>query len=192
MKSAANKRGKVTPEHKAEAARLLKIWLREKPRLADAGYGTQEAFGSKFKIGNQSAVGFFLNGKSALSLKAAIGFANGLQCDIKEFSPRLGAMLAPDEADEADEAALKLKDAPALSPQATRLAHLLDEIPDPGVKSRAYILCAALAEAARAGQWENVLSVLREAAPAPLPVQPSEPLRQHQAQQSGGVRAKQA
>ena len=186
MQPASDKRGKVTQLHKVEAARLLKIWLQEKPRLAAAGYGTQEAFGSKFKIGNQSAVGFFLNGKSALSLKAAIGFANGLQCDIKDFSPRLDAMLARGDA------APMREDAPAQSPQAARLAHLIDEISDPDVKSRAYILCAALAEAARAGQWENVLSVLREVSLAPPPVQPTEQQHQHPKPQSGAAREKRA
>lgn len=90
----SNRAGKVTPENKQEAERLKAIWLREQPRLMAMGFGTQETFGAEFDVGNQSAVGFFLNGKTALSLKAARGFARGLQCKIEDFSPRLAQLIA--------------------------------------------------------------------------------------------------
>lgn len=48
-------------------------------------------FGEQFEIGNQSAVGQFLRGEAALSLKAAKGFALGLGCPISAFSKRLAA-----------------------------------------------------------------------------------------------------
>lgn len=88
-----DKRGKVTDENRAEAAALRAIWMRELPRLRDEGIGTQERFGQQFEIGNQAAVGFFLNGKTALSLKAALGFAKGLRCSVADFSQRLARHL---------------------------------------------------------------------------------------------------
>lgn len=90
-----HRRGKITAEHIAEARRLRDLWNRTKAARAAAGVGTQESFGQAFDIGNQAAVGFFLNGRTALSLKAARGFARGLQCSVDEFSPRLAAQLTP-------------------------------------------------------------------------------------------------
>jgi hypothetical protein len=58
------------------------------------GVATQAAFGEAYDIGNQAAVGFFLNGQTALSLKAARGFALGLGVQIDAFSPRLAEMAA--------------------------------------------------------------------------------------------------
>lgn len=89
-----SKKAKVTDEHRAESARLKEIWEREKPRLKALGFGTQESFGQEFGIGNQAAVGFFLNGESAISLKAAAAFARGLGCSVSDFSPRLAALMA--------------------------------------------------------------------------------------------------
>lgn len=71
----------VTDVHRAEARALREIWDRHKPNQAE--------FGREFGIGGQTAVSNFLRGKSALSMKAATGFATGLGCDIGEFSPRL-------------------------------------------------------------------------------------------------------
>lgn len=73
----------ITSEHFLEAQRLRKIWD-ETPNKP-----SQVVFGEKFSIGNQSAVGQFLNGKLPLSMKAAVGFAKGLGCNISDFSPRL-------------------------------------------------------------------------------------------------------
>jgi hypothetical protein len=89
----ASKQSKVTDEHRHEAALLREIWERKQPELRARGHGTQAAFGHEFDIGNQAAVGFFLNGKTPLSAKAARGFATGLGCRVADFSPRLAALL---------------------------------------------------------------------------------------------------
>ena len=97
------KHGTVTDENRDESRRLLSIWSRMKPTLIAKGYGTQEAFGHQFGIGNQSAVGHFLNGRAAISPKAAAAFAAGLECKIADFSPRLAKLLH--ETSEAPQAA---------------------------------------------------------------------------------------
>lgn len=81
------RRAKVTPETKAESARLKKLW-------DDKAHPSQAEFGELYGIGNQSAVGQFLRGDTPLSLKAARGFALGLSCRIEDFSPRLAAEAA--------------------------------------------------------------------------------------------------
>lgn len=83
MQKAEAKPRTVTHENREESARLKAIWD------AKDGRPSQLKFGEEFDIGNQAAVGFFLNGQSALSLKAAKGFAKGLGCLIGDFSPRL-------------------------------------------------------------------------------------------------------
>lgn len=65
-----------------ESSKLFEIWTRNKTV-------SQAKFGEKYKIGGQAAVGQFLNGDTALSFKAARGFAAGLGCSISDFSPRL-------------------------------------------------------------------------------------------------------
>lgn len=80
----------VTPEHKEESARLLALWKAQ----AKPSRMTQKVFGDIYDIGTQSAVGFFLNGASTISMKAALGFAKGLNCEIADFSPRLAAKAA--------------------------------------------------------------------------------------------------
>ena len=80
----------ITEENKAESRRLKAIWEKEK----EAKGFTQGSFGADFNIGTQAAVGFFLNGKSAISMKAAKGFAAGLGCSIEDFSPRLAQQAA--------------------------------------------------------------------------------------------------
>lgn len=84
-----NKQGKITPEHEAEATRLRALWAASEDARAARGVKSQESFGAAYSIGNQAAVGFFLNGKTALSMKAAVGFARGLECQVVDFSPRL-------------------------------------------------------------------------------------------------------
>ena len=83
-KTATNRKAKVTEEHHEEARKLKEIW---NSRARE----TQGVFGEIHKIGNQSAVGQFINGKIPLSLNAAQGFAQGLKCSIADFSPRLAA-----------------------------------------------------------------------------------------------------
>lgn len=76
-----SRKAKVTDEHRAEGRALKAIWDMQKP--------DQKEFGREFGIGGQSAVSSFLNGHAALSLNAAVGFAKGLGCQIRDFSTRL-------------------------------------------------------------------------------------------------------
>lgn len=130
------RRGKVTDEHREEARKLLAIWHREQPRLKAAGYGSQAAFGEQFEIGNQAAVGFFLNGKTALSPKAAAGFARGLRCRIEDFSPRLAKLLEPSPAELAGTDLMLLIDEPDNAPLilAQAFAQLPKTFPDGGTR----------------------------------------------------------
>ena len=93
MSESDDKRGKVSPENIEESRRLQKIWNRELERRRNDDAESQAKFGEKYGIGNQAAVGFFLNAKTALSAKAAAGFARGLGCTIDDFSPRLAEEL---------------------------------------------------------------------------------------------------
>lgn len=82
------RKAKITDENREESRRLKAIWDAASPRPSQA------VFAEEFDIGGQSAVNNFLNGKSALSIKAARGFARGLGCEISDFSPRLGLVAA--------------------------------------------------------------------------------------------------
>lgn len=81
-----DRKAKITPETRAESARLKEIWDRSN------NIPSQSVFGEANGIGGQSAVTSFLNGKTPISLKAARGFAKGLGCSIADFSPRLAAL----------------------------------------------------------------------------------------------------
>lgn len=87
-----SKRGKVTDEHREDARRLKEIWDATYENRKAVKLHTQGAFGTEYGIGGQAVVGFFLSGHTALSLKAAKGFAKGLGCSIRDFSPRLATM----------------------------------------------------------------------------------------------------
>lgn len=50
---------------------------------------SQSDFGAKFEIGSQGAVWQYLNGRTALNVKAARAFADGLRCNVSDFSPSL-------------------------------------------------------------------------------------------------------
>jgi hypothetical protein len=78
----------LTDEHREESRKLKALWAERKDRVSQA------EFGQAYDIGSQAAVGHFLNGKAAISLKAARGFAKGLGCDIADFSPRLASEAA--------------------------------------------------------------------------------------------------
>lgn len=85
------KRGRTSIDQlvvQEEARRLREIW----GKVDASQRGTQADFGEAHSVGNQSAVGQFLRGKTALSLKAAKGFAKGLGCQIADFSPRLAEL----------------------------------------------------------------------------------------------------
>lgn len=134
MEKVNHRRGRVTPEHLEEARRLRAIWQAKKPELEASGVGTQEAFGDRFGIGNQAAVGFFLNGKTALSAKAAAGFARGLGVPIAAFSPRLAALLEQPGAVAAAPASVPLPRPAAPRPTAEsvleQLAGALHDLPE--------------------------------------------------------------
>lgn len=78
----------VTAENLQESARLLDLWRNREVRLS------QRAFGQAYGIGTQTAVNQWLHGGIPISLKAAMGFAAGLHCQIKDFSPRLAKLIA--------------------------------------------------------------------------------------------------
>lgn len=92
MSETGARRGKVTDEHREEARLLKAIWDRTYADRKKSNLHTQGAFGAEYDIGGQAVVGFFINGHTALSLKAAKGFALGLGCQISDFSPRLAAL----------------------------------------------------------------------------------------------------
>lgn len=77
------KRGVVTDLNREESMKLRALWDARTNRM------TQADFGHTYGIGSQAAVGHFLNGHAAISMKAAKGFALGLGCEISAFSPRL-------------------------------------------------------------------------------------------------------
>lgn len=79
-----SKSAKVTPEQKAECARLLAIY---KQRATCS----QAEFAETNGLGSQSNLGHYLHGRQALNLSAAIKFALGLGVDIADFSERLAA-----------------------------------------------------------------------------------------------------
>lgn len=85
MSPTSSRTSKITSEHLAESAKLRAIWE------STPGKPPQAVFGELYGIGGQSAVGNFLGGRSPLSLKAARGFARGLNVALEDFSPRLAA-----------------------------------------------------------------------------------------------------
>lgn len=100
MSTSDQKRAVITEEHRIEAGKLKAIYEARKAdgTLQTKGIASQAALGAAHGIGGQAAVWQFLNGVAALSLKAARGFAEGLGCQIDEFSPRLAAEAAGLEA----------------------------------------------------------------------------------------------
>lgn len=77
----------LTDVHRAESAKLKELYTNAMHGLSQA------AFGEKYGIGKQGAVWQCLNASGMpISLKAAQGFAKGLNCSIADFSPRLAAM----------------------------------------------------------------------------------------------------
>lgn len=88
------KKAKITEVHRTESRALHAIW-KARTRIS------QEAFGAKYGLGTQGAIGHFLNGRSALHLKAAMAFAKELGCEVGDFSPRLAKEIStirvPDE-----------------------------------------------------------------------------------------------
>lgn len=75
----------LTKDQIDEAALLKHLYTAAQHGLSQA------EFGASFDIGSQGAVWQYLNGRTAINLKAAKGFAKGLNCNVSDFSPRLAA-----------------------------------------------------------------------------------------------------
>jgi transcriptional regulator with XRE-family HTH domain len=127
-----SRRAKVTPETKEEARRLSELW-------ATRAHPTQAEFGEQYGIGNQSAVGQFLRGDTPLSLKAAMGFAEGLGVSLEDFSPRLAAEAA---------AIANIVPGDKFTKEAAQVATAIDSLPPPERK-RVLILVRELLTLAR-------------------------------------------
>ena len=83
-----SKKAVLTDENLAESAKLRELWEKRKHL-----HGlNQTEFGHEYDIGTQATVSHCLNGTMAISLKAATGFAQGLRCNVADFSPRLAAL----------------------------------------------------------------------------------------------------
>jgi transcriptional regulator with XRE-family HTH domain len=65
-----------------------------KERIGDSM--TQEDFGKRYGIGNQSMVAQYLNGTRPLNYDVAAKFAQGLRCKIDDFCPEMANALALD------------------------------------------------------------------------------------------------
>lgn len=87
---ASNRKKPPTPEQLAEAASLRAVF---EARLKYSGTTSQEKFAEKYGLGSQGNLSHYLAGRQPLHLEAAIKIAEGLQCDIVDFNPRLAEML---------------------------------------------------------------------------------------------------
>lgn len=78
-----NKKYELTPEQKADAARLKTLWDARAPKIS------QMQFALDNDLGTQGNVGHILNARSPLNLVTATKFAKGLGVSIRDFSPSL-------------------------------------------------------------------------------------------------------
>lgn len=78
-----NKKYELTPEQKADAARLKALWDAREPKIS------QMQFALDNDLGTQGNVGHILNARSPLNLVTATKFAKGLGISIQDFSPFL-------------------------------------------------------------------------------------------------------
>lgn len=77
----------------AEASALKELFYSYIDRKKDEGLKiTQTSFGQK-QGWTQAAVNNYLNGKNTLNTNAALIFANELECEVVDFSPRLAELL---------------------------------------------------------------------------------------------------
>lgn len=106
----SKRKAKITEIHVAEARRLKQLWD-ERASLS------QEAFGAQYGIGTQGAVWQYLNHRTPLNIKAAMAFAEHIECDVGEFSPRLKTQIDAIIGDAADEG--EFADIPRLSVSAS-------------------------------------------------------------------------
>ncbi|KGG90979.1 peptidase S24 [Comamonas thiooxydans] len=81
----------LTPEQKADAARLKQLFQRWKAdRRAQGLQSSQDTFSDQVGFG-QSAVSQYLNGKIPLNPAAAAKFSKALGCQISDFSATIAA-----------------------------------------------------------------------------------------------------
>lgn len=93
-------RRQLTPEQKADAARLNDIYQRTKAALANGPKPlrlTQQKVADDFGWSNQSAFNQYTSGRIPLNLKVLIGFARYFDCDPADISPTLAAQLGTAE-----------------------------------------------------------------------------------------------
>lgn len=75
----------LTSEQLEDAQRLKSLYT-------SSGHGLSQAeFGARYEIGSQGMVWQYLNGHTALNIRAAKAFALGLKCRVFDFSPTLHA-----------------------------------------------------------------------------------------------------
>src|SRR5579885_1754774 len=80
---------KLTPEQQADAARLKALYESKKKPLRVTQYTIADELGI-----SQGAVGHYLNGRLALNVPIASGFARILNSSVSEFSPSLAGEIA--------------------------------------------------------------------------------------------------
>ncbi|KPB92867.1 putative phage repressor [Pseudomonas syringae pv. maculicola] len=80
------KKRDLTPEEKAECARLKSIYMRKR---ADLGL-TQEALAEQLNM-SQAGLSMYLNGRNAINLEFAFKISRLLEVAVGEFSPRIAA-----------------------------------------------------------------------------------------------------
>ena len=114
MPRAEQRKAKIEPVHKKEAAALKRLFETHQKM-------SQAAFGAEYGLGSQGNVWQYLNAKIPLNAAAAAKFSKGIGVPVREFSPRLadeidGLSPPPSEgaADfSADHAPIRLVDAKA-------------------------------------------------------------------------------
>lgn len=79
----------ITDEQRADAKRLKAIYSSKAKSLGI----TQEKLGIALGGSGQSTASNYINGITALNLKAALIFARELQVDVAEFSPSLSNLV---------------------------------------------------------------------------------------------------
>lgn len=174
MSDKSKKRGEITAVHIAEAEALRAIWNSKEGRAARAakGFPTQDTFGPGMGIGTQGAVWQFMNARVPISIKAAVGFARGLNCEVRDFSPRLAGILERGEGESEGEQASQAGPR-ALSAEAQKIADLVDSYDSDG---RSWILNSILAMTqAGARRPPKPPGEAENAEPAPAPAHSSAP-----------------
>lgn len=69
---------------KSDATRLKALWDKRDPKVSQAAFAVAQGIGE-----TQGIVWQYLNGAIPLNLDVAVKFADGLKCDVRDFSPTL-------------------------------------------------------------------------------------------------------